>query len=93
MILPVLKRLRPTIVTGLCTGARIRYVGGRIDRLEALLVQMEISLDEMKGPMAASLAAVKIDLGKAMARQDSLETRIMAQAMHHRTDCGGLVTK
>ena len=47
--------------------------------LDEMKVRMETSLDEMKGPMAASVAVVKIDFGKAMARQDSLGMRIMAQ--------------
>ena len=73
--------VRPTIFMG-----ELHYVGGRMDRMEA-------SLDEMKVQMTASLAAVKIDVGKAMARQDSLETWITAQVMQHRENCGGLVTK
>ena len=68
-----------------------------MDGLEASLDEMKVQLgtllDEMKRPMAASLAAVKIDLGKAMACQDSLETRMMAQTMQRRMDCGGWVTK
>ena len=45
--------------------------------LDELKVRLEKLLVEMKGLIAASLAAVKIGSEKAMARQDSLEMRIM----------------
>ena len=61
--------------------------------LDKMIVHLAILLDEMKGPMAASLAAVNINLGKAMARQGSLETRILARIRQHRMECEGLVTK
>ena len=68
-----------------------------MDGLEASLdemkVQTETSLDEMKVQGAASRAAVKISLGKAMARRDSLGTWITALMMQHRMNCGGLVKK
>ena len=63
--------------------------------LDDMKVQLATLPNEMKGPMAASLAAEDIDLGKAMARQVSLETRILAplaRLRQYRMDCGGLVT-